>query len=60
MRPAAAFVEPEAGIAEAARLIVEHGLELLPVLEDGRKLVGVLRWQEVFRECVRTTLEGKG
>ena len=60
MRPAGAFVEPGAGIPEAARIIVEHGLELLPVLEDGRKLVGVLRWQEVFQECVRTTLEGKG
>ena len=60
MRPAGAFVEPVAGVAEAARLIVEQGLELLPVLEDGRKLVGVLRWQEVFQECVRATLEGKG
>ena len=60
MRPAGAFVEPEATIAEAARLIVEQGLELLPVLEDGRKLVGVLRWQEVFQECARAALGEKG
>jgi len=60
MRPVATSVEPEAGIAEAARLIVEQGLELVPVLEDGRKLVGVLRWQEVFQECARAALGGKG
>ena len=60
MRPAGAFVEPGAGIPEAARIIVEHGLELLPVLEDGRKLVGVLRWQEVFQECARAALGAKG
>jgi len=60
MRPAGAFVEPGAGIPEAARLIVEQGLELVPVLEDGRKLVGVLRWQEVFQECARAALGGKG
>jgi len=60
MSPAGAFVEPGAGIPEAARLIVEQGLELLPVLEDGRKLVGVLRWQEVFQECARAALGVRG
>ncbi|HWR98773.1 MAG TPA: CBS domain-containing protein [Candidatus Methanoperedens sp.] len=58
MRPAGAFVEPGASVADAARLIVEQGLELLPVLEDGRKLIGVVRWQEVFQECSRTALGG--
>jgi CBS domain-containing protein len=58
MRPATAFVEPEATVADAARLILEHGLELVPVLEDRKKLIGVVRWQEVFQECSRTALGG--
>ncbi len=58
MRPAQVFVEPAASVAAAARLIVEHGLELIPVLEDNKKLIGVLRWQEVFRECSRAALGG--
>ena len=58
MRPAGTFVEPGAAVADAARLIVEHGLELLPVLEDNKKLIGVVRWQEVFRECSRAALGG--
>jgi CBS domain-containing protein len=58
MRPAEAFVDPEAAVADAARLIVELGLELVPVLEDSKKLIGVVRWQEVFQECSRATLGG--
>jgi CBS-domain-containing membrane protein len=58
MRAADAFLEPEASAADAARLIVEQGLELVPVLEDNKKLIGVVRWQEVFRECSRTALGG--
>jgi len=52
------FVEPGASIADAARLIVEQGVELVPVLEDRKKLVGVVRWQEVFQECSRAALGG--
>jgi CBS domain-containing protein len=58
MRSAEAFVEPGASVADAARLIVEHGLELVPVLEDRKKLIGVVRWQEVFQECSRAALGG--
>lgn len=58
MRSTSVFVEPNATVAEAARIIVEHGLELVPVLEDRKKLVGVVRWEEVFRECSRAALQG--
>jgi len=58
MHSAQFFVEPGASVAEAARLIVEHGLELVPVLEDRKKLIGVVRWQEVFQECSRAALGG--
>jgi CBS domain-containing protein len=56
MRSTEFFVEPGASVADAARLIVEHGLELVPVLEDRKKLIGVVRWQEVFQECSRAAL----
>ena len=58
MHAAGAFVEPGAGVADAARIIVETGLELVPVLEDRKKLIGVVRWQEVFQECSRAALGG--
>jgi len=58
MRSTELFVEPGAAVADAARLIVEHGLELVPVLEDRKKLIGVVRWQEVFQECSRAALGG--
>jgi len=58
MRATEAFIEPDATVAAAARLIVEHGLDLVPVLEDRKKLVGVVRWQEVFQECSRIALGG--
>ena len=58
MHSTAIFVEPGASVADAARIIVEHGLELVPVLEDRKKLIGVVRWQEVFQECSRAALGG--
>jgi len=58
MRSTELFVEPGASVADAARIIVEHGLELVPVLEDRKKLIGVVRWQEVFQECSRAALGG--
>jgi CBS domain-containing protein len=58
MRSAEFFVEPGASVADAARIIVEHGLELVPVLEDRKKLIGVVRWPEVFQECSRAALGG--
>ena len=58
MRSMELFVEPDASVADAARLIVEHGLELVPVLEDRKKLIGVVRWQEVFQECSRAAIGG--
>ena len=58
MRSTGVFLEPEASVADAARLIVEHGLELVPVLEERKKLIGVVRWQEVFQACSRAALAG--
>jgi len=46
----AASVEPDAPLAEAARALAASGMPLLPVLEHQRKLVGVVRARELFRE----------
>jgi len=50
--PAKTFVEPETSLAETARIFVAAGLPLLPVLEHRKKLVGVVRARELFRELV--------
>jgi CBS-domain-containing membrane protein len=44
------FVDPGAGCAEAARALAASGLPLLPVLENRKKLVGLVRARELFRE----------
>jgi CBS domain-containing protein len=41
-------IPPEASLDEALRLMTEHGLERLPVTEDGR-LVGVLAREPILR-----------
>lgn len=46
----AASVEPDATLAEAARALAGSGLALLPVLEQRKKLVGIVRARELFRE----------
>lgn len=48
--PTKAFVEPQTPLAETARHFTQSGLSLLPVLEDRRKLVGIVRARELFRE----------
>lgn len=51
--PTKTFVEPETPLTETARHFTESGLSLLPVLEDRRKLVGIVRARELFREFAR-------
>lgn len=58
MRATELFLDPGASVADAARLVVEHGLDLVPVLEDRKKLIGVVRWQEIFQECSSAALGG--
>lgn len=53
MAPVRHFVEPGDPIAKSAYLMVEHDLVLLPVLENQKKLVGLVRMIEVFDEMSR-------
>ncbi|MDP2167458.1 MAG: CBS domain-containing protein [Thermodesulfovibrionales bacterium] len=44
------FVKPEDPITKAAYLMVHNDLALLPVLEDKKKFVGLIRMIEIFDE----------
>ena len=50
MVPSKLFVVPDDPITKAAYLMLHNDLILLPVLENKRKLVGVVRMIEVFEE----------
>jgi Mg/Co/Ni transporter MgtE len=56
MVPAQYFVEPTDPITKAAYLMLHHDLVLLPVLEDGKKFVGLVRMIEVFDEISNAIL----
>jgi CBS domain-containing protein len=50
MVPARIFVTPEDSVVKAAFLMERLNIQVLPVLEDGKKLAGVVRMIEVFEE----------
>ena len=57
MIPAKTFVFPDDSIIKAAFLMVHHNLAVLPVLDNGRKFVGIVRMVEVFSEISNIVLE---
>jgi len=60
MVPAKYFVEPDDTITKAAYLMIHHDLVLLPVLENKKKFVGVVRMVEIFDEISNAFLKGQG
>jgi CBS-domain-containing membrane protein len=48
MTPAKRFVEPGDPVTKAAYLMLHNDLALLPVLEDKKKFVGIVRMVEIF------------
>ena len=48
--PAKFFADPEDPITKAAYLMLHHDLVILPVLENKKKFVGVIRMIEIFDE----------
>ena len=50
MTPAKYFVEPTDPLTKVAYLMLHHDLVLLPVLENKKKFVGLVRMIEVFDE----------
>ena len=57
MAPAKYFVEPTDPITKAAYLMLHHDLVLLPVLEDKKKFIGLVRMIEVFDEISNAILK---
>ncbi len=57
MVPAKAFVKPEDPATKAAYLMLRHNLVLLPVLEEGKKFVGLIRLVEIFDELSEIILK---
>ena len=50
MVPAKHFADPNDPVTKAAYLMVHHDLVLLPVLENKKKFVGLVRMVEIFDE----------
>ena len=57
MAPAKYFVEPADPITKAAYLMLHHDLVLLPVLENKKKFVGLVRMIEIFDEISNAILK---
>jgi len=56
MVPAKFFVEPGDPTSKAAELMLNNDLILLPVIEDKKKFVGVVRMIEIFDELTSALL----
>jgi len=59
MVPAKYFVEPGDPVTKAAYLMLHNNIDLLPVLEDRRKFVGLVRMIEVFDSISDAVLKEK-
>jgi hypothetical protein len=57
MAPAKYFVEPGDPLTKAAYLMLHHDLVLLPVLENKKKFVGLVRMIEVFDEISNAVIK---
>lgn len=57
MTPAKFFVKPDDPVTKAAYLMVHNDLVLLPVLEEKKKFVGLVRMVEVFDELSNAVLK---
>lgn len=57
MVPARIFVGPDDPVSKAAYVMLHNDLVLLPVLENKRKLVGLVRMLEVFNEISGAVLK---
>lgn len=58
MVPAKYFVEPVDPVTKAAYLMIHHDLPVLPVIEDKKKFVGIVRIAEVFDAICEEIIKG--
>jgi CBS domain-containing protein len=59
MQPVRVSIAPEDSVAKAAFLMERRNIQVLPVLENNTKLVGIVRMIEVFREVSNILTENK-
>lgn len=57
MTPAKFSAEPKDPVAKAANLMIQNDLELLPVIDDKKHFVGLVRMIEVFDELSNVILK---
>ncbi|MBE0446918.1 MAG: CBS domain-containing protein [Actinobacteria bacterium] len=59
MDPITAFVGPDDSVVKAAYLMIHNDLLILPVLEDKKRLIGLIRMIEVFDVLSSGVLDSK-
>ena len=59
MTPIGIFLSPEDSVIKAALLMLRHNLIVLPVLENQKKFVGVIRIPEVFEAIFAKVLQAE-
>ena len=57
MAPVRYFIGPDEEITSAAYTMLRHNLQILPVLEGKKQLLGIIRMSEVF-EALTSAVEG--
>jgi CBS domain-containing protein len=57
MLPAKIFVGPDETLAKAACIMLRHDLPLLPVMEEGKKLAGLVSIADVFEGITTEALK---
>jgi len=57
MNPITVFVGPDDSVVKSAYLMIHNDLLILPVLEDKKRLMGLIRMIEVFDELTDSVLE---
>jgi CBS domain-containing protein len=58
MSEAVVTVSAEATVVEAAKLLLDHGISGVPVVDDGGRLVGIVSEGDLFRRCEIGTEHG--
>lgn len=43
---------PEDAVKEAARLMMDHSISCLPVLDEKKSLVGIVTWKDILRKTL--------
>ena len=59
MTPIRIFLSPDDSVVKAALLMLRHNLMVLPVLENKKKFVGVIRIPEVFEAIFAKVLQAE-